>query len=60
MKPEKLSNRPELTFDEYGKAAAICGEEYLESLCASTGAVNIGVYEGNLVLKYKWQVSNID
>jgi hypothetical protein len=37
------------------KRGGLC-EERMTDLCASTGAVNIGVYRGHLYIMYKWLV----
>lgn len=47
---------PNHTWDEYEYAATCVGTANLEQLCASAGAVNIGIYGNKLVLKHAWQV----
>lgn len=44
-------------WDTYDLAASRMGIEHLDALCASAGAVNIGIYGNKLVLKHAWQVS---
>lgn len=47
---------PNHTWTDYGCAAMRIGTAPLEALCASAGAINIGIYGNKLVLKHAWQV----
>lgn len=56
-----LTGSVDLPMSAYNYAVTTGGlnSAYMEGLCASTGAVNIGVYRGHLYIMYKWMVSAI-
>lgn len=53
----RVNYLPNHTWSDYGTAAMRIGTAPLEELCASAGAINIGIYGNKLVLKHAWQVS---
>lgn len=52
----RVNMLPNHTWSSYSRAADRIGTERLEALCASAGAINIGMYRNRLVVKDAWQV----
>lgn len=54
-----LLGKLDLPLASFDHAVTIGGVEkaYLDSLCASTGAVNLGIHSGHIYIMQKWLVS---